>query len=174
MSPASSSAGAGHAGYRHIDTAVAYGNEKGVGAGLQESGLKRSDVFVETKVWINDYEETLHAWDKATGKLGVGDLDLLILHQPLTVDFNKTLEAYRALETCTSRARCAPSAAWWITAPAPPVPLQDPAVNEIARRHSKSAAQVMLCWHIQRGVQGIPKSVRPERMAENIDVLDTG
>ena len=61
------------AGYRHIDTAAAYGNEREVGEGLRSSGLDRDDVFVETKVWISDYgyDATLHAFDKSAGKLGV-------------------------------------------------------------------------------------------------------
>lgn len=88
-------------GYRHIDTAASYGNERGVGAAIRASGLARSDVFVETKIWINDYgyDETLHSFTKSAGKLGVEQIDLLILHQPLPSAFDKTLAAYRALET---------------------------------------------------------------------------
>ncbi len=88
-------------GYRHIDTAAAYGNEKGVGAGLQQSGLDRSDVFVETKVWVCDYgyDETLHAFEKASAKLGIDQIDLLILHQAYPQSFDKTIQAYKALET---------------------------------------------------------------------------
>ncbi|KQB83472.1 Morphine 6-dehydrogenase [Corynebacterium lowii] len=216
------------AGYRHIDTAAAYGNERGVGEAVRESGLAREDVFLETKVWINDYgyEETLHAWEKATGKLGVEQIDLFILHQPLTVDFERTLEAYRALETLyeqkkvraigvsnfmerdltalLEKATVVPAInqielhpyfqqpevvalcrehgilpqAW---SPIGGVvdygggkssPLHDPTIGEIAERYGKSPAQVMLRWHIHNGVQVIPKSVRPARIAENIDVLD--
>ena len=60
-------------GYRHIDTAAAYGNEREVGQGIRESGVDRAEIFIETKVWISDYgyEETLHAFDKSAGKLGV-------------------------------------------------------------------------------------------------------
>lgn len=88
-------------GYRHIDTAAAYGNEREVGEGIRRSGLDRSEVFIETKVWVSDYgyDETLHAWEKATGKLGVEQLDLLILHQPAPSLFEKTIAAYKALET---------------------------------------------------------------------------
>lgn len=87
-------------GYRLIDTAAAYANEAGVGQGLAKSGLPREDVFVETKVWITDYgyEETLHAYEKAAKKLGLDQIDLLILHQPVPTGFERTLEAYRALE----------------------------------------------------------------------------
>lgn len=88
-------------GYRHIDTAAAYGNERGVGDALKESGLARSDVFIETKIWINDYgyEETLRSFSKSASKLGVEQIDLLILHQPLPSAFDRTLGAYRALES---------------------------------------------------------------------------
>src|SRR3954451_12215751 len=88
------------AGYRHIDTAAAYGNERQVGEAVQASALDRSDVFLETKIWISDYgyEETLHGFEKSAGKLGVEQLDLLILHQALPSAFDRTLEAYRALE----------------------------------------------------------------------------
>lgn len=87
-------------GYRLVDTAAAYGNEREVGDAIRGSGVARDDVFVETKVWINDYghDATLHALDKAIGKLGVDRLDLLLLHQPLPDEFERTLDAYRALE----------------------------------------------------------------------------
>ena len=88
-------------GYRHIDTAAAYGNEKGVGEALRRSGLDRSDVFVETKVWVTDYgyNETLHAFEKASAKLGLDQIDLLILHQANPTEFDKTIASYKALET---------------------------------------------------------------------------
>ena len=88
-------------GYRHIDTAAAYGNEREVGEGIRRSGLDRSDVFIETKVWISDYgyDETLHAFEKSAAKLGVEQIDLLILHQPLPSEFARTIAAYKALET---------------------------------------------------------------------------
>ena len=59
-------------GYRHVDTAAAYGNEREVGEALRRSGVDRSEVFVETKVWISDYgyDETLHAFDKSAGEPG--------------------------------------------------------------------------------------------------------
>jgi diketogulonate reductase-like aldo/keto reductase len=89
------------AGYRHIDTAAAYDNERDVGEGVRRSGLDRSDVFIETKVWVSDYgyDQTLHAWEKAAAKIGVDYLDMLILHQPAPDRFEKTLAAYKALET---------------------------------------------------------------------------
>jgi len=87
-------------GYRHVDTAAAYGNERQVGEGLRDSGLDRSEVFVETKVWVSDYgfDATLHAFDKAAAKLGLDRIDLMILHQPAPDRFGLTVQAYRALE----------------------------------------------------------------------------
>jgi len=87
-------------GYRHIDTAAAYGNEREVGAGIRASGVDRDEIVIETKVWVSDYgyDPTLHAFEKATGKLGFDTIDVLILHQPAPDRFAKTVEAYRALE----------------------------------------------------------------------------
>ncbi|WP_395244426.1 aldo/keto reductase [Agromyces sp. MMS24-K17] len=94
-------------GYRHIDTAAAYRNEREVGEGLRRSGVDRDDVFIETKVWVSDYgfDQTLHAYDKAIGKLGVDRLDLLILHQPAPNRFDSVIAAYRALETLLADGR---------------------------------------------------------------------
>jgi diketogulonate reductase-like aldo/keto reductase len=89
------------AGYRHIDTAAAYGNEREVGEAVRASGTDRAELFLETKIWISDfgYDETLHGFEKSAGKLGVDQIDLLILHQALPSAFDRTLGAYRALET---------------------------------------------------------------------------
>ena len=87
-------------GYRHIDTAAAYANERGVGDAVRDSGLAREEVFLETKLWISDYgyESALYGFEKSAGKLGVDQVDLLLLHQPLTSRFDLALDAYRALE----------------------------------------------------------------------------
>jgi 2,5-diketo-D-gluconate reductase A len=95
-------------GYRHIDTAAAYGNEREVGEALHRfldrSGHAREDVFVETKIWISDYgfEQALHGFEKSVRKLGLEQIDLLILHQALPSEFERTIQAYRALETLLS------------------------------------------------------------------------
>jgi len=88
-------------GYRLIDTAAAYGNERQVGEAVHDSDLSRSEVFLETKIWISDYgyDETLHGFEKSACKLGVDQIDLLILHQAMPSAFDRTLQAYRALET---------------------------------------------------------------------------
>ena len=87
-------------GYRLIDTAASYFNEREVGEGIRASGIDRSEVFIETKLWISDYgyEEALHSFEKSAGKLGVDQIDLLLLHQPLTSDVDRTIGAYKALE----------------------------------------------------------------------------
>jgi diketogulonate reductase-like aldo/keto reductase len=215
-------------GYRHVDTAAAYGNEREVGEGIRRSGLDRDDVFIETKVWISDYgyDATLHAFDKSAGKLGVDQLDLLLLHQPLSSRFDLTRDAYRALEqlladgkvraigvsnfmpehldrlltetsvvpavnqielhpyfqqTALQRAHAKHGIRTQAWSPIGGVvsyggggksALEDPTLLEIARRHGKSAAQVMLRWHLQEGRSAIPKSIRPARIAENFDVFD--
>ena len=216
-------------GYRHIDTAAAYGNEREVGEALRRSGIARDEVFVETKVWISDfgYDETLHAFDKSAGKLGLEQLDLFILHQALPGEFGKTLDAYRALETLLADGKvraigvsnfmeshltqllsetsvvpavnqievhpyfrqpgvlAADADAGVVTQAWSPIggitfyrdgshgsTLQDPVIGGIASAHGKSAAQVMLRWHIQEGRQAIPKSVTPSRIAANFDIFD--
>jgi len=94
-------------GYRLIDTAAAYGNERQVGEAIRRSGLARDEVFIETKVWISDYgyDQTLHAFDKSAGKLGADQIDLLILHQALPSRCDLTRDAYRALETLLADGR---------------------------------------------------------------------
>jgi 2,5-diketo-D-gluconate reductase A len=216
-------------GYRHIDTAAAYANEREVAEGIRRSGIDRSEIFLETKVWISDYgyDATLHAFDKSAAKLGVDQIDLLILHQALPTRFDLTVEAYRALETLLADGKvraigvsnfmpehldslleqtvAVPAVNQIELHPYFPQPrvqeadaqhgiltqawspiggitsyrgdtsrstFTDPVIGGIAEAHGKTAAQVMLRWHIQQGRSAIPKSVRPERIAENFDIFD--
>ena len=87
-------------GYRMVDTAASYLNEPEVGAAIAASGIERSELFVQTKVWVTNYsyDGALHAFDVSTRKLGVDYVDLYLLHQPLPQDFGATVDAYRALE----------------------------------------------------------------------------
>jgi diketogulonate reductase-like aldo/keto reductase len=87
-------------GYRLIDTAASYLNEPEVGAGIAASGVERSELFVQTKVWVSDYsyDKALHAFDVSTRKLRVDYIDLYLLHQPLPQAFDATVDAFRALE----------------------------------------------------------------------------
>jgi diketogulonate reductase-like aldo/keto reductase len=218
-------------GYRHIDTAAAYGNEREVGEGLRRSGVDREEVFVETKVWVTDYgfDQTLHAFEKATGKLGIDSLDLLILHQPVPTRFDTTIAAYKALETLLAdgkvraigisnfmphhldrllqetdvvpavnqvelhpyfaqpQVQSADAQHGILTQAWSPIGgitfypgwgekrrsvMDDPTIADIATRHGKSPAQIMLRWGIQQGRSVIPKSTNPTRIAENFDVFD--
>ena len=216
-------------GYRHIDTAAAYGNERQVGQAVHSSDLNRSEIFLETKIWISDYgyDETLHGFEKSARKLGVDQIDLLILHQALPSAFDRTLEAYRALETLLAdgkvraigvsnfmvahlatlldRATVVPAVnqievhpyfaqrevqdfgaehgiltqAWspiggitFYRDGSHGSTLNDPVIGDIATGHGKSPAQVMLRWGLQQGRSVIPKSTKPSRIAENINVFD--
>src|SRR5438876_6167384 len=174
-------------GYRHIDTAAAYANEREVGEGIRRSGLDRSEVFIETKVWISDYgyDKTLHAFDKSARKLGVDYIDLLILHQPLSTAFELTIEAYKALESLLGDGKVRAIG----VSNFKPEHLQAllgrtevvPAVNQIelhpyftqqATRAIDAAHGILTQAWSQQGRSAIPKSVRPQRIAENFDVFD--
>jgi len=218
-------------GYRMIDTAASYLNEPGVGAAIAASGIYRSELFVQTKVWVTNYsyDGVLHAFEVSTRKLGLDTVDLYLLHQPLPQDFDATVDAYRALERLLDEGparaigvsnfspahleavlprlsvvpavnqvevhpyynqpvlravhaeRGIATQAWsplggvYVYRPgdpeAPKSALRDPVITGIAEKHG-TPAQVVLRWHLDSGRSAIPKSVRPERIAENLDVFD--
>lgn len=95
------------AGYRLIDTAAAYGNEREVGEAIRGSGVAREDIFVTTKLWLTDfgYDEALRAFDRSIGKLGLDTLDLYLLHFPMTRAFERTVGAWRAVEQLLQEGR---------------------------------------------------------------------
>ena len=135
-------------GYRMIDTAAAYQNEEQVGRALRESDVDRSEVFVTTKLWISDYgsDEALRAYDRSLDRFGI---------------------ATQAWSPIGGVMR------YWDDAPEASMdPLRDPVIVEIAETHEKTAAQVMLRWHLKHGHSAIPKSVHTARIAENFDVFD--
>ena len=108
------------AGYRHIDTAAAYGNERQVGEAVHASGLDRSEVFLETKIWISDYgyDETLHGFEKSARKLGVDQIDLLILHQALpsaSTGRSRPTARWRRCSPTARSARSASATSWSTT-----------------------------------------------------------
>ena len=87
-------------GYRLIDTAAAYGNEREVGEALRRSGIGRSEIHVETKLWISDYgpEKAQVGFDASLRRLGVDYVDVYLLHQPAAANFEDTIAAYQAAE----------------------------------------------------------------------------
>ena len=95
------------AGYRMIDTAASYLNEREVGAAIAASGVERSELFVQTKLWVSDYgyDEALHGFEVSTRKLGLDMVDLYLLHQPLPQHFDSTVDAYRAAERLLAEGR---------------------------------------------------------------------
>jgi diketogulonate reductase-like aldo/keto reductase len=92
-------------GYRHIDTAAAYGNEESVGEGIRQSGVPRKELFITTKLWNDEhgYDTTLKAFELSLKKLGLDYLDLYLIHWPNPVKFRKNwqetnAETWRAFE----------------------------------------------------------------------------
>jgi len=208
-------------GYRHIDTAEMYGNEREVGQAISRSGLDRSDVFVTSKLANDAHEpdDARRAFDESLKALGVDYLDLFLIHWPLPTRYDgdyvstwKTLEEFyrdgrarsigvsnfqprhlRRLHTESDippavdqievnpyltqdelRGFCAEhqiAIEAWSPLGQGNV-LDDPTIEAIARRVGKTAAQVVLRWHIERGDIVFPKSVSPERIKENIEIFD--
>jgi 2,5-diketo-D-gluconate reductase A len=206
------------AGYRHIDTAAAYGNEEAVGRAIKASGIPRDELFVTTKLWVQDPGEdnTRRAFDASLERLDLDHLDLYLIHQPLgdyysewramqdlyrqgltraigvsnfhpdrlvdLVDHNEVTPAVDQIETHPffqrradqelMRERGVQLESWGPFAEGRNDLFTDPVLSAIGDGHGKSVAQVVLRWLVQRDVVVIPKSVRAERMAENIDVFD--
>jgi 2,5-diketo-D-gluconate reductase A len=206
-------------GYRHIDTAEMYGNEKEVGLAITASGLDRDDVFVTSKLDNNHhpYSDALAAFDRTLSDLGLEYVDLFLIHWPLPAvgDF---VETWRALESVyrDDRARAigvsnfhadhlrrlldetelvpavnqieahpyltqeplrAFNASHGIKTEAwSPIArgrvLDDPTIKDVVDRTGRTAAQVVLRWHIQLGNIVFPKSVRLDRIEENFNIFD--
>jgi len=204
-------------GYRHIDTATIYGNEEDVGRGVRDSGVPREHVFVTTKLWNSDhgYDAALKACDRSLRRLGLGYIDLYLIHWPVTelrgetwralielqrrgscraigvsnytvrhlqelldgsevtpavnqVEFNPFLYQEELLKFCNGKGI-------QLEAYSPLTrghKLSHPTVLDVAKKHSKSPAQIMIRWSLQHGLVVIPKSARPERIKENSEVFD--
>ncbi|MGW1715512.1 aldo/keto reductase [Streptomyces sp. NPDC002156] len=207
------------AGYRLLDTAAAYGNEEAVGHAIKSSGIPREELFVTTKLWVQDapaQENTRRAFETSLTKLGLDHLDLYLMHQPfgdvygqwramedlnrqglvraigvanfypdrlldLTLN-NEVTPAVNQIETHPFFQRTADQdlmvehgvqiQSWGGFAEGKNDIFTHPVLSGIGEKHGKSVAQVVLRWLTQRGVVAIPKSVRAERMAENIDIFD--
>ena len=206
------------AGYRSIDTAAAYMNERAVGRAVRRSGIPRGELFITTKPWVQDagYESAKRAFAASLERLQLDYLDLYLIHQPFgdvygawrameelyregkvraigvsnfqpdrLVDLilhNEVVPAVNQVEThpfCQQAEEAGIMARYGVQAEAW-APFAEGRNNlfgnevltDLAAKHRKSVAQVVLRWLIQRGIVVIPKSVHKERMAENIDVFD--
>ena len=207
------------AGYRHLDAAAAYGNEEAVGRAIAKSGIAREELFVTTKLWIQDApveDNTRRSFDTPLPRLGLDYLDLYLINQPFgdyysswrameslwregrtsaigvsnfypdrlvdLIDHNEVTPAVNQVETHPffprgDDQRLMPERrvqleSWGPFAEGRNNLFTDPTLRAVASAHGKSVAQVVLRWLIQRHVVVIPKSVRLDRMAENIAVFD--
>ena len=205
-------------GYRLIDTAAAYMNEEAVGAAIKRSGVPREELFITTKLWVQDtnYEDAKKAFQTSLDKLGLDYLDLYLIHQSM----NDYYGAWRAMEELYEEGKiraigvcnffperltdlclhsritpmvnqvelhpffqqgCAiknmkelgvQPQAWGPFAEGQFGIFTHPTLTAIGEKYGKTAAQVALRWNVDRGVVVIPKSVKKERMAQNIDIWD--
>ena len=206
-------------GYRHIDTAAAYQNEVAVGRAIAASGIPRDELFVTTKLWVQDApaeQNTHRAFEASLGKLGLDYLDLYLMHQPYgdvygqwramealqeqgrvraigvsnfypdrllaLIGNNTVTPAVNQIETHPFFSRSDYQAmmqehgvqieSWGPFAEGRNHLFTNQTLSKIGEAHSKSVAQVVLCWLVQRQVVVIPKSVRRERMEQNFDIFD--
>ncbi len=205
-------------GYRLIDTAAAYFNEEAVGEAISQSRIKRSELFITTKLWVQDhgYDNTLRAFDTSMKKLKLDILDLYLIHKP----YGDYYGSWRAMERLyrEGRIRAIGVTSFWNERLADLFTHNEikPAVNQIetnvwlqqqeahdfmvkhnivheawspfaegnnnvfknelleqiARKHNKTTAQIMLRWLIQRNIPVIPKSSHKDRIISNFDIFD--
>jgi 2,5-diketo-D-gluconate reductase A len=206
------------AGYRLIDTAASYLNEEAVGRAIKRSGVPREELFITTKLWVQDtgYESTKKAFSKSLERLQLDYLDLYLIHQPYgdiygswhameelyregmiraigvsnfqmdrLVDLmihNEVIPAVNQVEThpfCQQieshnlmKENNVQIESWGPFAEGRNNMFQNEVLVAIAENYNKSVAQVILRWLTQRGVVAIPKSVRKERIIENITIFD--
>lgn len=205
-------------GYRLIDTAASYQNETQVGNALKRSGIARNELFITTKLWLQDtnYEGAKAQFERSLNRLQIDYVDLYLIHQPYgdvhgawrameelnqsgkiraigvsnfhpdrladLVAFNKITPAVNQVEVNPfnqqlhavpwMKSRGIQPEAWAPFAEGRNGLFQNPALTKIGEKYGKSVGQVILQWLYQRGIVSLAKTVRKERMAENINVLD--
>jgi 2,5-diketo-D-gluconate reductase A len=205
-------------GYRLIDTAASYKNEEAVGSGLRASGIAREDLFVTSKLWVEDagYERTRHAIDKSLSRLRLEYLDLYLIHQPFgdvhgswrameeahragklraigvsnfQPDRLMDIKAFNQITPAVNQIEINPfyqqaesvnfmrevgvqAEAWAPFAEGKNNLFRNEELSAIGSRYGKSVGQVVLRWLVQRGIVALAKSVRKERMQENLAVFD--
>ena len=205
-------------GYRHIDTAAYYQNERGVGKAIKASALLRSELFITTKVWTDKIRSRScrASFMDSLEKLDCGYIDLFLVHWPVEGYEDSWLELIKLkneglvrsigvsnfqphhLKRLSEISDVVPSVnqiesypyfhnsevvdychahkiavtAWRPLGKLGGGILEDPVLKDLARAHGKSIAQIILRWHLQRGMIVIPKSVHKERIEENINVFD--
>lgn len=205
-------------GYRLIDTAASYQNEEAVGRAIRSSGIPRDEIFVTTKLWIQNPGEAnaKAAFERSLERLGFAHLDLYLIHQPLgdyysawramqqlhadglaraigvsnfyadrlvdLIEHNETSPAVNQIEVNPffqrqgdeelMRTHGVQVESWDGFAEGKNNLFTNSVLTEIGAAHGKSVAQVVLRWLVQRGVVTIPKSVRRDRMEQNLSVFD--
>lgn len=202
-------------GYRLIDTANAYVNEKAVGRAMKKSGLQREEIFLETKLWPSFYEQP-DAVEKTLQRLDTDYIDLLLIHQPAgnyIAGYQQMEKAYKAgkvraiglsnfnkeqVEEILSACEVKPTVlqtelhpyhqepelkafllengivpqAWYPLGHGDKALLEEPLFAELGKKYGKSAAQIILRWHMQDGNIVIPGSKNPEHIKANFDLFD--
>lgn len=202
-------------GYRLIDTANAYVNEKAVGRAMKKSGLQREEIFLETKLWPSFYEQP-DAVEKTLQRLDTDYIDLLLIHQPsgnYIAGYQQMEKAYKAgkvraiglsnfnkeqVEEILSACEVKPTVlqtelhpyhqepelkaflrengivpqAWYPLGHGDKALLEEPLFAELGKKYGKSAAQIILRWHMQDGNIVIPGSKNPEHIKANFDLFD--
>ena len=203
-------------GYKLVDTANAYVNERAVGRGMRDSSRAREEIFLETKLWPCFYESDT-AVDETLERLGTDYIDLMILHQPAgdyLAGYAKLEAAYKAgklrsigisnfneaeIENLLAHCEVAPALiqvechpyfpqtqlkallakhdialqAWYpLGGRDNKSILEEPAILELAAKHGKTAAQIIMRWHVQQDNIVIPGSKTPAHILDNIDIFD--